>query len=82
MSRIMEPLQRHIHSELCSEVNELIIALKLNSGEIYDNSTEEQRRKIDMARGSHKAPTTGEIIDLLTRVRDEMDKCREPFKRY
>lgn len=82
MSRIMEPLKRHIHSELTSEVNEMIIALKLNSGEIYDNSTEEQRRKIDEARGRHKMPSTSELIDLLSRVRDEMDKCTEPYKRY
>lgn len=82
MSRIMEPLKRHIHGELTSEVNEMIIALKLNSGEIYDNSTEEQRQKIDEARGRHKMPSTGELIDLLSRVRDEMDKCTEPYKRY
>lgn len=78
----MEPLKRHIHSELTSEVNQMIIALKLNSGEIYDNSTEEQRRKIDEARGRHKMPSTIELIDLLSRVRDEMDKCTEPYKRY
>ena len=78
----MEPLKRHIHGELTSEVNEMIIALKLNSGEIYDNSTEEQRLKIDQARGSHKMPTTPELINLLSRVRDEMDKCTEDFKRY
>ncbi len=82
MSRLMEPLQRHIHSELTSEVNEMIIALKLNSSEVYDNSTEEQRKKIDEARGRHKMPTTPELIDLLSRVRDEMDKCREPYRRY
>jgi hypothetical protein len=78
----MEQLKRHIHDELTSEVNEMIIALKLNSGEIYDNATEDQRLKIDKARGSRKMPTTQELIDLLDRVRDEMDKCTMDFKRY
>lgn len=82
MSRIMEPLKRHIHGDLTHEVNEMIIALKLNSGEIYDNATEDQRLKIDRARGGHRMPTTTEIINLLDRVRDEMDKCTEDFKRY
>lgn len=82
MTRLHEPLQRHIHEELCHKMNEMIISLKLNSGEIYDNATDDERLKIDRARGSHKMPTTQEIIDLLSKARDEMNECKQPFKRY
>lgn len=82
MSGLHEPIEQHIHADLCSEVNNTIIALKLNSGEILDNSTEEQKSKILAARGSHKMPSTTELVDLLTRVRDEMNQCTKPFKRY
>lgn len=80
MTRLREPLKQHIHDKLCSEVNQMIIDLKVNSGEILKNSTEEQRAKILEARGKHRSPTTTEIIDLLSRVRDEMNQCTKPNK--
>jgi hypothetical protein len=82
MSRVHEPLEQHIHGELCSEVNQMIIDLKLNSSEIFENATEEQRAKIIEARGKRPAPSVIDVINLLTKVRDEMNECKQPFKRY
>lgn len=82
MRKLHEELQRHIHGDLCSEVNKMIIRLKINSDEIMENQTEEQADKILEARGHHKQPTGRELIDLLSRVRDEMNECKEPYRRH
>lgn len=82
MRKLIDPLQNHIHAKTCCEINELIIALKLHSGEVYDNQTEEQQRKIDIARINHKHPTTLDIIELLTKVHNEMNDCKIPFKQF
>jgi hypothetical protein len=81
--RLHEPLQDHIHSELCSEVNETLIGLKLNSEEVARESTEQQNKIIE-ARKNHPDPLNDRerMIDLLTRIRNEMDNCKIPFKRY
>lgn len=83
MSRLHEPLQNHIHDKLCSEVNNVIIGIKLHHDHesIMRESTEQQNKIIE-ARSRHPEPTWEQMIDLLTRVRDEMNNCRVPFKRY
>lgn len=79
MSRLHEPLQMHIHDELCSEVNDVIIRLKIHT---MTGIGKEEREKIDKAKERHKEVTKDELIDLLSRVRDEMNECKKPFKRY
>jgi hypothetical protein len=81
MSRLHEPLQQHIHADLCGEVNNVIIAIKLNHVDLSEESAIQQA-KISEARKHHPEPTWQEMIDLLTRVRDEMNECKIPFKRY
>lgn len=79
MSRLHEPLQRHIHDEICSEVNDVIIRLKIHS---MIGIGKEERDKIDKAKERHKEVTKAELIDLLSRVRDEMNECKMPYKKY
>jgi len=81
MTRLHEPLQQHVHEDLCGEVNETIIALKIHSVNL-ENESADQQSKIMAARKRHHLPTSEELIDLLTRVRDEMNQCTQPFKRY
>lgn len=80
MNRLQEEIKEHTHGDLCNEVNEMIIALKLNNGEIYDNSSEDQRLKIDKARKNHKQPTAQDLIELLSRVLNEMNQCTKPYR--
>lgn len=82
MSRLHEPLQHHVHDNLCSEVNNVIIGIKLHHDEQIARESMEQQDKIIEARKRHPEPTWEQMIDLLTRVRDEMNNCRVPFKRY
>jgi hypothetical protein len=82
MSRLHEPLQQHIHDDLCSEVNDMIIKVKLHQSVTLVGQSDEQRAKILEARKRHPEPTWTEIIELLSRVRDEMNDCKIPFKRY
>ena len=82
MSRLHEPIQQHIHGDLCTEVNEMIIRLKIHSDSHRHEQSAEQQAKIMEARKRHPEVTPNEMIDLLTRVRDEMDQCKQPFKRY
>jgi hypothetical protein len=42
----------------------------------------EQQNKIIEARSRHPEPTWEQMIDLLSRIRDEMNNCIVPFKRY
>lgn len=77
----MEPLQQHIHGDLCSEVNEMIIHLKIHEFKEIGRPQEEID-KIEKAKKRHPKPTAEQIVDLLTRVRDEMNQCKQPFKRY
>jgi hypothetical protein len=81
MMRLTEELQQHVHSDLCSEVNQMIIDLKLNSSEIFDNTTDEQRVKIIEARGKRPSPSAIDVITLLSKVRDEMNECKQPFRK-
>lgn len=81
MSRLHEPLQRHIHGELCHEVNKVIIAIKINHYSL-EGKPKDQVDKIMKARERTPAPTWEQIADLLSRVREEMDQCKEPYKRY
>lgn len=82
MSRLHEPLQQHVHDKLCSEVNNVLISIKLHHDEQIARESMEQQNKIIEARSRHPQPTWEDMIDLLTRVRDEMNNCRVPFKRY
>jgi hypothetical protein len=60
MSRIDREPQQHIHDNLVSEINVMIIRIKV--------SYESLGRKMEY-------PSTEEIVDLLTRIRDEIDQC-------
>lgn len=82
MSRLHEPLKRHIHDKLTSEVNDVIIAIKLHHDPEIARESMEQQNKIIEARKRHKEPQWTDMIHLLSRIRDEMDQCTEPFKRY
>ena len=82
MRHLHEELQRHIHDAICSEVNDMVIRLKINSDEVMENETEEQAAKILEARGRYKQPTGRELIDLLSRVRDEMNECKQPYRMF
>lgn len=45
MSRLHEPLQQHIHDELCSEVNNVLIGIKLHHDEQIARESMEQQNK-------------------------------------
>lgn len=81
MSRLHEPLQDHIHSKMCNSINEAIIAIKLHHIDLSGESAEQQAKIMDV-RKRHHMPTWPEIVELLTQARDEMDECKQPFKRY
>lgn len=82
MRHLHEPLQRHIHEKLTSEINDVIIAMKLHHDPEIARESMEQQNKIIEARKRHKEPTWEDMIDLLTRARNEMDHCTEPYRRY
>lgn len=79
MTRLHEPIQDHIHSEMCSELNEMAIRLKLHDDSASHTVDLEAMRK---AQERHPKPTYQELIDLIQRARDEMNQCTKPFKRY
>lgn len=81
MSRLHEELQLHIHQEICNEMNEAIIAIKIHHKDISDQS-EDQQEKIKHARTRIPAPQWDSIISLLERAHLEMIACRQPYKRY
>lgn len=72
----------HIHSELCQEINDMIICIKLHHTVDVSEETAAQQAKIGEARKRHPDPTWEQIVDLLTKTRDEMNECKQPFKRY
>jgi len=82
MNRIDRPLERHIHDGICDEVNNALIAIKLHHDEQIARESTDQQNKIIEARKRHPEPTWEQMIDLLTRIRDEMNQCTQPFKRY
>lgn len=65
MKKIDAEPQQHIHDNLVSDINVMIIRIKV--------SYESLGRQMEY-------PSTQEIIDLLSRVRDEMDQCTQPYK--
>lgn len=82
MSRIQREPQQHIHEALCSDLNNMVIRLKLNSDELYQKQTEGQKVFIRESRKSNPKPTDSELIDLLEHCRDEMNACTIPFKMH
>jgi hypothetical protein len=80
MSRIQQEPQQHIHDRLCTQVNEMVIRLKIWNAETLDEASDEQALKIQEARQRHPYATTKEIIELLEQCRDEMNQCTQPFK--
>jgi hypothetical protein len=68
MSRLIEEPKLHIHSELCSEVNEMSIRIKL--------ALAQNQRNI----ADRSAPAWREVADLLDRVCLEMNQCTQPLK--
>jgi hypothetical protein len=60
MSRLHESLLQHIHGELCSEVNDMLIRIKLHY--LIDG---EKRLEIVKAGKMPPEPTASEIVDLL-----------------
>ena len=80
MRHLHEEIQQHVHDDLCSEVNEMIINIKIHGVDISEESAEQQAKIIE-ARRRKPHPTWGEMIDLLSRVRNEMNDCKIPFRR-
>ena len=80
--KLHEEIQNHIHSELCSEVNNMLIRIKLNHDPYIALESVDQQNKIIEARSRHPEPQWEEMIDLLTRIRDEMNECKQPYRRY
>lgn len=82
MRRLHEPLQRHIHDKLVSELNEMSIRIKLWEDPEIAREDMEVQNKIIAARQHHPQPDWMEILSLIDRCRDEMNQCTEPYKRY
>ena len=80
MRPLHEPLQRHIHDEVCSEVNDMIIRLKVHN--FVEIGTEEEIKRIQDAKTRHKKPSSEELIELLAKAYYEMNDCKQPFKKY
>jgi hypothetical protein len=80
MRKLHEEIQEHIHDEMCSEVNETIIHIKIHHRDISDQSLEQQNKIIE-ARKKIPAPQWDQIISLLERVHLEMIQCRQPFRK-
>lgn len=81
MKKLHEEIQQHIHQEMCSEMNQAIIAIKIHHRDISDQS-EDQQNKIKEARTRIPEPQWDNIISLLERAHLEMISCRQPFKKY
>lgn len=81
MTRLHEPLEQHIHGQLCHEVNEFIINMKIHYMDIT-NEPSEQQEKIIEARRRKPKPTSEQVIQMLTKCHDELNKCTKPFKRF
>lgn len=82
MSRLTQPLQDNIHSDLASEVNEVIIGIKIHHDEQIARESMEEQNKIIDARKRIPEPTWEQMVELLTRVRNEITECKIPFKKY
>lgn len=86
MRHLHEEIQQHIHDKLCQEVNEFIIACKLHhmdfGEEVLSDEGTIQQAKIREARKRRPEPGWDDVIQLLTEVRDEMNKCKQPYRRY
>jgi len=63
MSRIQQEPQRHIHDDLCGELNEMSIRIKLHKVDTSDQSAEQQAR-IGEARKRHPEPTWEDSFHL------------------
>jgi hypothetical protein len=81
MRILHEEIQQHIHDDICSEVNQAIIAIKIHHRDLSVQSAEQQAKIIE-ARKRIPEPQWSEIIDLLERVHLEMIQCRQPFRKY
>lgn len=81
MRKLHEEIQQHIHDDMCSEMNQTIIQIKIHHRDISDQS-EDQQKKIKEARTRIPAPQWDQIISLLERAHLEMIQCRQPFRRY
>jgi hypothetical protein len=79
MSRLHEPLERHIHQEIASEINQEIIHIKIHHRDLSDQSAEQQAKIIE-ARKRCPEPQWDRIIDLLERAHLELIQCRQPYK--
>lgn len=81
MRRLHEELQRHIHEEICSEINNMLIQIKIHH---FDKSGQsaEQQAKIMEARKRIPEPQWDQVISLLERTHLEIIQCREPYRRY
>lgn len=77
MNRSHEPLQRHIHSDAVSELNELSIRIKLHYLVNF-----EKRKELADAGKMPPEPTWMEITEILDKTIQEINQCREPYKRY
>lgn len=80
MSRIQQEPQQHIHENLCAEVNDIMIRLKINSDLLYDSQSEGQKILLRESRKRYSKPTDDEIIDLFEKCFVEMNQCTKPFK--
>lgn len=79
MSRIHEPLQRHIHGQMCHEVNEFIIALKIHYADL-SNEREGQEELIKELRKRHPKYTFHDVIEFLNKIHGELYSCTKPFR--
>lgn len=50
--------------------------------EVFSNESASQQAKIREARRRKPEPSWDDVIQLLTEVRDEMDQCRQPYRRF
>lgn len=80
MTRLHEEIQRHIHQEICSEINNMLIQIKIHHLDKSDQSAEQQS-KIMEARKRIPEPQWDQVIDLLERTHLEIIQCREPYRR-
>lgn len=77
MTRLHEPIQYHIHQELCDEMNEMSIRIKLHHL-IGQNAHDFEA--VEKAKALKPKPTWAEIENLIMRSCVEMLKCTKPFK--
>ncbi len=77
--RIQEEPKIHIHEELCSELNQMSILLKMWDSNLFDNQSEEQQIKILEFRRKNPCPQNGEILDLIERSRTELHNYVMPY---